>query len=345
MGELRRTWRPGYIRLARGGELERKATVLEEMLHDCAICPRECRVDRYSALGTCATGAAPVVASWTAHFGEEPPISGRMGSGTIFLANCNLRCVFCQNHDISQRPKAFIGTAITVEALASIHLALADRGCHNINWVSPTHQVPQLLRALALAASRGLTLPIVYNTNAYDSLLVLRHLDGIVDIWMPDLKYSDDAAGRVASRVPDYPKRAREALREMYRQVGDTWETGPDGALRRGLLVRILVLPNDLAGVEDSLRWIASELSPRVAISLMAQYYPTHLAAIPGRYPLLSRPISAGEWSRALEALERFMDGENGYIQDFREAPAYYRPDFSDHAQPFPDAGDFEGNS
>ncbi len=238
-----------------------------------------------------------------------------------------------------------MGEAITAEELASIQLALADRGCHNINWVSPTHQVPQLVRALAMAAHRGLRLPIVYNTNAYDSVEVLRLLEDVVDIWMPDLKYADAEACHMASRVDDYPQRARAALREMYRQVGDAWETGPGGTLRRGLLVRILVLPNDLAGVEDSLRWIASELSPHVAISLMAQYYPAHLAALPGRYPLLSRPISAGEWDRALAALERFMDGENCYIQDYRQAPAYYRPDFSDRLHPFPDMDDFVDGS
>ncbi|HHQ48912.1 MAG TPA: radical SAM protein [Acidobacteria bacterium] len=336
-----RSWRPGYVRLARSGELERRVEALQAMLRDCTVCPRECHVDRFERLGTCATGPDPVVASSTAHFGEEPVISGRMGSGTIFLANCNLRCVFCQNHDISQRPRDFIGEAITAEELAAIHLALADRGCHNINWVSPTHQAPQLARALLLAAQRGLRLPIVYNTNAYDSVEVLHLLDGVVDVWMPDLKYADPEAGRLASRVADYPARARAAIAEMFRQVGDRWETAPDGTLRRGLLIRILVLPNDLAGVEDSLRWIASELSPRVAVSLMAQYYPTHLAALPGRYPLLSRPISAGEWDRALAALERFLDGERCYIQDFREAPAYYRPDFSDRDEPFPDAGDF----
>ncbi|NOZ94289.1 MAG: radical SAM protein [Acidobacteria bacterium] len=339
MTELRRSWRPGYVRMARSGELERRANALEAMLHRCTVCPRECRVDRFARLGTCATGPDPLVASWTPHFGEEPVISGTMGSGTIFLANCNLRCVFCQNHDISQRPKDFSDAAITVEELASIHLALADRGCHNINWVSPTHQVPQLVRGLSLAAQRGLRLPIVYNTNAYDSVEVLRLLEDVIDIWMPDLKYADAEAGRMASRVDDYPERARTALREMFRQVGDAWETGPDGTLRRGLLVRILVLPNDLAGVEESLRWIASELSPRVAISLMAQYYPTHLAALPRRYPLLSRPISAGEWDRTLEALERLMDGANCYIQDFREAPVNYRPDFSDRKNPFPGAG------
>ncbi len=307
------------------------------------MCPRQCRVNRLAGeLGTCATGAEPVVASWTPHFGEEPVISGCRGSGTVFLANCNLRCVYCQNHEISQHPKAFMGCSTPVEELARIFLELQDRGCHNINWVSPTHQVPQLVRALEIAAPRSLALPVVYNTNAYDSLEVLLLLDGVVDVYMPDLKYADAASGSRYSRVPDYPERAREALAEMYRQVGDTWLLSPEGVLLRGMLVRILVLPNDLAGVEESLRWIAEELSPRVAISLMAQYYPTHLAARTGRYPLLQRTVSAGEWARALHALDRWMEGDHHYVQDFRAAPAYYRPDFSDPGVPFSDIRDFD---
>jgi len=282
------------------------------------------------------------VASWTPHFGEEPVLSGSRGSGTVFLANCNLRCVFCQNHEISQRPKAFMGRSTSGEELATIFLDLQDRGCHNINWVSPTHQAPQLVRALAAAAARGLSVPIVYNTNSYDSPEVLRLLDGIVDIYLPDLKYADSAVGREASRVPDYPSHARAAIAEMYRQVGSDWRIGPDGTLQRGLLVRMLVLPNDLAGVEENLRWIASELSSAVGISLMAQYSPSHLAARPGRYPLLSRPISAGEWGRALAALERHTTGDRRWVQDHRLAPPYYLPDFSDPAAPFPDAQDFK---
>jgi putative pyruvate formate lyase activating enzyme len=335
------TERPSYVRLARSGELLQRTKALDGMLSPCAVCPRECRVDRRVELGTCATGSQATVASWTPHFGEEPVISGVRGSGTIFLANCNLRCVFCQNHDISQRPKAFVGGSGTDQELASIHLELQDRGCHNINWVSPSHQVPQLVRALALAADRGLSLPIVYNSNAYDGLETLRLLDGIIDVYMPDFKYSDPTAGALASRVPDYPERARLALMEMYRQVGPDWQLGPDGTLERGLLVRVLVLPNDLAGVEESLSWIAEELSPKVGISLMAQYYPAHLVARTSRYPLLARTISAGEWARALSALERHMMGEHHFVQNRRLAPAYYRPDFSDTETPFADIEDF----
>ncbi len=332
-----RPFRPSYVGLARSGELEVRAHELEQMLRHCEICPRACGVDRRRDLGTCVTGDRPVVASWVAHHGEEPVLSGSMGSGTVFLANCNLRCVFCQNFQISQRPKRFIGSSMSFEDLAAIFLDLQDRGCHNINWVSPTHQVPQLVRALSIAASRGLDLPIVYNTNAYDSLRVLELLDGIVDIYLPDLKYGDRDMGAAYSRVADYPRHARAAITEMYHQVGAGWTLSPGGLLQRGLLVRILVLPNEIAGVRESLEWIAQALSPDVAVSLMAQYYPAHHAAQPGRYPLLERSISAGEWARALDALSRTLSCERCFIQDFISAPGSYQPDFDDAEHPFKD--------
>lgn len=341
MSSSSRADRPSYLTLARSGELADRARRLDSMLESCNVCPRCCGVDRRVELGTCATGADAIVASWTPHHGEEPVLSGTRGSGTVFMANCNLRCVFCQNHEISQRPKAFLGRSISDEALASIFLDLQDQGCHNINWVSPTHQVPQLVRALEIAAGRGLSLPVVYNSNGYDSVDVLRLLDGIVDIFLPDLKYADPEVAAEYSRVPDYPRIARAALSEMYRQLGHEWVMTVDGLLQRGLLIRILVLPNDLAGVRESLQWIAEELSPEVGISLMAQYFPSHLAIRANRYPLLQRTISAGEWARALQALQGSMKGRNLFIQNFREAPAYYKPDFSDLEEPFPDAKSF----
>ncbi|NOZ78326.1 MAG: radical SAM protein [Acidobacteria bacterium] len=337
MSDVRRPFRPGYLELARTGELEARARRLDEMLRRCEICPRACGIDRRTQLGVCATGDRAVVASAVPHHGEEPVLSGNMGSGTVFLANCNLRCVFCQNHQISQRPKRFVGRSTSDEELAGIFLGLQDRGCHNINWVSPTHQVPQLVRTLVIAAGRGLDLPIVYNTNAYDSTEVLRMLDGIVDIYLPDLKYSDPAMASTYSRVPDYPRHARAAIAEMYRQVGPSWVRAPGGLLRRGLLIRLLVLPNDIAGIRESLKWIAGALSPQVSVSLMAQYYPAHFAARAGRFPLLSRPISAGEWDRALEGLQDTLSGENCFIQDFRSAPESYHPDFSNTERPFGD--------
>jgi putative pyruvate formate lyase activating enzyme len=310
-----RAWRAGYVRLARSGELEDRVGRLDALLADCTVCPRACRIDRRSELGDCATGADAVIASWNPHHGEEPVISCRRGSGTVFLANCNMSCAFCQNHDISQRPRAFTERLTTAEQLAAIFVELQDRGCHNLNWVSPSHQAPQLARALALAARRGLTVPVVYNSNGYDSVEVLRLLDGVVDIWMPDLKYADPETGCRLSGVEDYPQRARAALEEMYRQVGDAWELGPEGELRRGLLVRMLVLPEGLAGVDQSIAWIAQSLSPKVAISLLAQYQPAH--RVPGTAALsdLDRPITRAEWRRAVAALETHMEGDRHHVQ------------------------------
>jgi putative pyruvate formate lyase activating enzyme len=310
-----RAWRPGYVALARSGELQQRVDVLEEQLRCCRLRPRECGVDRTLELGVCSTGVDPVVASWNPHHGEEPPISARRGSGTVFLANCNLSCVFCQNHDISQRPDDFANRPTPAEELADSFLSLQDQGCHNLNWVSPSHQVPQLVRALAVAAGRGLCLPVVYNSNGYDAVSTLRLLDGVIDIFMPDLKYANPEAGRTCSGVPDYPERARAAITEMYRQVGDEWSVDAEGALTRGLLVRILVLPEGLAGVAASLRWIASELSPRVAVSLLAQYRPRHRVGLDPHLELLDRPIEAGEWRQAVAALHEHMRGERHHVQ------------------------------
>ncbi len=315
MTALRRAPRASYVRLARSGELAERARSLDAMLGDCTVCPHECRIDRRRELGACNTGSTAVVASWCPHHGEEPVISGIMGSGTVFLAHCNLACAFCQNHDISQRPEDFACRGISDEKLASIYLELADRGCHNINWVSPSHQVPQLVRALALAAGRGPTIPIVYNTNAYDSVATLELLDSIVDVWMPDLKFADPDTGCRLAGIPDYPERARAAIAEMFRQVGDAWELGPTGALNRGILIRMLVLPGELAGIEANLEWIANELSPTLAISLLAQYRPAHRVVDEGGFPELGRGITADEWRAAADALRRHMTGDRHHLQ------------------------------
>jgi putative pyruvate formate lyase activating enzyme len=310
-----RSQRASYLGLARSGELSKRVAALDELLHDCDVCPRECRVDRRVELGTCSTGVEAVIASWNPHFGEEPVISGRRGSGTVFLANCNLRCVFCQNFDISQRPRDFSDYEVSAEQLASIFLELQNMGCHNINWVSPSHQVPHLVRALEVAARRGLSLPIVYNTNAYDSVHVLELLDGIVDIYMPDLKYSDPDSGCRLSGIPDYPERARAALSEMYRQIGDDWELSPEGALTRGILIRMLVLPEGLAGVEESIEWVSRTLSPTVAISLLAQYRPSHKVLRGRDYLELTRRLSGAEWQQAVAALKTHMQGDRHHVQ------------------------------
>jgi putative pyruvate formate lyase activating enzyme len=338
MSDSVKTFEPGYAALSKSGELARRTEALERLMSPCRLCPRECGVDRTTRLGPCATGLGPLVASHTPHFGEEPPISGRGGSGTIFLANCAMKCVYCQNHQISQRPTAFAETGETHESLAEMMLALQASGCRNINWVTPTHQAAVLARALDIAARRGLRLPIVYNTGGYDSVETLKLLDGVVDIYLPDLRYADPETGRKLSGVPDYPSKARDAVAEMFRQVGDDWVMDGD-RLCRGLLIRLLVLPGGLSGTEQNIRWIAENLSPRVGVSLMSQYYPAHLAAEPLRHvpPALRRRISPAEWRSVVEAHERWMVDEKGFIQDPEESPDSYRPDFSDAANPFQD--------
>jgi putative pyruvate formate lyase activating enzyme len=334
-------YEPGYVALLRSGELEERVEKLYALLSSCTVCPRNCGNDRLKdVLASCASGLDPVVSSHTAHFGEEPVLSGTGGAGNVFLGNCNLRCVYCQNWQISQDWRAQRRNEVSVERLAEMLLELQARGCHNIGFVSPTHYAPQMARAVLLAARAGLRLPIVYNTNAYDSVEVLRLLEGIVDVYLPDFKYADSAAGWQYSKVPDYPERAREALVEMYRQKGSSLVYGDDGLLKSGLLVRMLVLPNGVAGVGESLAWIAETLSPRVAISLMAQYYPIHRAAKDARYAALSREIAAEEWEEALAQLE--ANGlANGFQQELSTANRYYRPDFTDRETPFQDVRDF----
>jgi putative pyruvate formate lyase activating enzyme len=334
--------RPGYVDLLESGELDRRVDALYGLLAACTVCPRDCGNDRLAnVLASCASGLHPVVSAATPHFGEEPCLSGTKGAGNVFFGNCNLRCVYCQNWQISQDYKGQLPNETTVERLAQTLLDLQAKGCHNIGFVSPTHYAPQMAKAVLLAAREGLRLPIVYNTNAYDSVEVLRLLEGIVDVYLPDVKYAQDSAGWLYSKVPDYPRRSREALAEMFRQKGSTLVFGEDGLLKSGLLVRLLVLPNGAAGAGDTLSWIAEALSPRVAVSLMAQYYAIHRAANDARYAALSRSITAAEWEEALAALE--ANGmENGYQQELEGASKYYRPDFTDREKPFRDIRDFE---
>src|SRR6185369_4825147 len=294
---------PKYLTLLAENKLAERVERLESLLRSCNICPKDCGNDRLkNEIAACYSGRLPIVSSYTAHFGEEPCLSGTRGAGNIFFGNCNLRCVYCQNYQISQIWKEQRKNEVTQERLAEMMLELQGRGCHNIGFVSPTHFAPQMAKAVLLAARAGLRLPIVYNTNAYDSVEVLRLLEGIVDVYLPDFKYADSGAGSLYSKVPDYAERSRAALIEMYRQKGSALVFGGDGLLKSGLLVRVLVLPNNAAGVADSLAWIAETLSPRVAISLMAQYYPIHRAADNEKYSSLSRSITAGEWEQALSA-------------------------------------------
>ena len=335
--------RPTYLALYESGELEERVQALERLLLSCTVCPLDCGNDRTRGqLARCYSAALPVVSSYTPHFGEEPALTGTKGAGNIFFGNCNLRCVYCQNYQISQAHKEQIKNEVTHERLAGMMLELQAKGCHNINFVSPTHFAPQLARSVLIAAGRGLRLPIVYNTNAYDSVAVLRLLEGIVSIYLPDLKYADSAEGYTYSKVPDYARHARAALREMYRQTGDELVYGEDGTLVGGLVVRLLVLPNDVAGVRESLEWMREALSPRVAVSLMAQYYATNKAATDERYVLLSRRISEREWFRAVSLLEE-LGMDEGWMQEYDGASHYYRPDFSDPSKPFKDIRDFQG--
>jgi putative pyruvate formate lyase activating enzyme len=335
-------WRPGYLALYESGELEERVQALEGMLLRCNVCPLDCGNNRLeNQLARCYSGRLPVVSSYTPHFGEEPALAGTRGAGNVFFGNCNLRCVYCQNYQISQAHREQIKNEVTHERLAEMLLELQERGCHNVNFVSPTHFAPQMARALLLAAERGLRLPVVYNTNAYDSVEVLRLLEGIVDVYLPDLKYSDSAEGYAYSKVPHYAERSRAALTEMFRQTGDRLVFDEDGLLRRGLVIRLLVLPNDVAGLRESLEWVRDCLSPSVAVSLMAQYYPTNRAATDERYTLLSRRISESEWWRAVSLLEEF-GMEEGWMQEYDGAAHYYRPDFDDPETPFKDIRDFQ---
>jgi putative pyruvate formate lyase activating enzyme len=335
--------RPGYLCLLASGELQRRVEALESLLARCTVCPLDCGNNRLAGeLARCYSGRLPIVSSFTPHFGEEPPLAGTRGAGNIFFGNCNLRCVYCQNYQISQAHKEQLKNEVTHERLAEMMLHLQQRGCHNINFVSPTHFAPQMARAILLAAEKGLRLPIVYNTNAYDSVEVLRLLDGIVDVYLPDLKYAEDEAGFLYSKVRSYASVSRAALKEMFRQTGDELIFDEAGLLKRGLVIRLLVLPNDIGGLRDQLRWIRDELSPRVAVSLMAQYYPTNVAGTNQRYTLLSRRISEAEWLRAVSALDEFGI-ENGWMQEYDGAAFYYRPDFTNHETPFQDIRDFGG--
>ena len=331
-----------YLTLLAENKLEQRVLALENLLASCTICPKDCGNNRLNdEIAACYSGRLPIVSSYTAHFGEEPCLSGTNGAGNIFFGNCNLRCFYFQNYQISQTWKTQKKNEITHERLAEMMLELQERGCHNIGFVSPTHFAPQMARGILLAAQQGLTLPIVYNTNAYDSVEVLRLLDGIVDIYLPDLKYADSDAGFQYSKVRDYKEHARAAIKEMHRQMGDTLHFGDDGLLKSGLLIRLLVLPNGIADVESNLRWIRDELSPKTAISLMAQYYATNKAATDERYILLSRRISESEWFEAVSLLED-LGMEEGFMQEYESASHYYRPDFTDAEKPFRDIRDFQ---
>lgn len=314
---------------------------LRALLSPCRLCPHECGVDRLAGeVGRCGVGAGAVVASAVPHFGEEPEVSGHGGSGAVFFGGCNLRCLYCQNAQISQDTSVAAGRAWTPRAIADAMGTLAARGCHNINWVSPSHVVPFAVEALALARGDGMTLPLVYNTGGFDGLQTLRLLDGVVDVWLADLRYSDDAVARDLSGAEGYVAASRAAVAEMARQVGTGNTLGPNGTILRGLIIRLLVLPNDLAGVRESLAFLRDTVGTGVRIALMSQYYPTHLAETE---PLLSRRTSYGEYARVVDVADR-MGFVNALIQE-HEAAEFYRPDFGRGDEPFRDACHFTGGA
>jgi len=290
---------PSYLALHASGELRERARRALALLEDrCRVCPRLCRVDRlHDQPGLCGVGRHAVVASHFAHFGEENCLRGTRGSGTIFFSGCNLRCVFCQNHDISWR---LHGERVAPARLADMMLELQQLGCHNINWVTPEHVVPQILEALPPAVEGGLRLPTVYNTSAYDSPESLALMDGIVEVYMPDFKLWSTERSRRYLAKRDYSEVARHSVREMKRQVGDL-VLDEDGMARRGLLVRHLVMPGLLDQTEAILRFIAAELGPGTYVNVMAQYYP---AGRTGEFPEIDRHLYRSEFARALEVAD-----------------------------------------
>jgi putative pyruvate formate lyase activating enzyme len=292
------TFEPVYLRTYPRGELARRVARALKLLQSCTACPRNCRVNRLEdKFAVCKTGRHAVVSSHFPHHGEEDCLRGGRGSGTIFFTGCNLRCVFCQNFDISWQVR---GTPAPPRELAAMMLELQAQGCHNINLVTPEHVAPQIVQALPFAIEEGLRLPLVYNTSAYDSMESLALLDGLVDIYMPDFKYWDAEMARKYSRAPDYPEVARRAIKEMYRQVGNL-VIEDNGLARRGLLIRHLVMPEEVAGTRAVMQWIADELSPETYVNIMAQYHPAGKVSR-SDHAEINRRVTPAEYERALDA-------------------------------------------
>lgn len=285
---------PSYLRLYEEGKLEEKVEKAYSFLEKCNVCPHNCGVNRLDdEKGFCKTGLNVKVASYFPHLGEEFPIRGYNGSGTIFISYCNMRCVYCQNYEISHLGE---GREHTPEEIAGIMLYLQEEGCHNINWVTPSHVVPQLLRALYIAVKKGLKIPIVYNTSSYDNPETIKLLEGIVDIYLPDVKYLSEQYGRKYSKVKNYPDTAKEVIRLMHKQVGDL-KTDERGIAYRGVLVRHLVLPNGISTTKEVLDFLKS-VSPNMHVNIMAQYHPYYKAF---NYPELSRRITEEEYREAVD--------------------------------------------
>lgn len=294
-----------------------------KLMEKCSLCPRKCGVNRLKGqTGFCKAGLLPMVSSFHAHFGEEPPISGRNGSGTIFFTHCSLRCIFCQNHPISQSGQ---GEETSVEELANMMLKLEAECCHNINFVTPTHYMPEILEAVFIAREKGLKIPLVYNCGGYESIEALDILDGIIDIYMPDMKYTDNAPAEKYSNAPDYFKINKIAVKEMHRQAGDL--KIERGIAKKGILIRHLILPENLSGSQKVFEFIANELSPDTYVNIMAQYYPCHLAH---NFPEIDRRISAREYMEAIRLAEN-AGLKNGFRQVMSTIKRKRIPEWTDN--------------
>lgn len=324
-------FQPSYKRLLESGEFEKRILKAEEILKACTSCPRKCLTDRtIDEYGFCLSGYLPVVSSYTSHFGEEPVLSGTRGAGNIFFGNCNLRCMFCQNYVISQNWKAEKNNEVSFEGLADIMLELQSRKTHNIGLVSPSHFSAQIIKSIYIAAKKGLKLPVIYNTNGYDSVEMIKLYDGIADIYLPDLKYGDDEFAMKYSKAENYFETAKAAIKEMYKQVGHKLVYEGDVVVR-GLIIRHLVLPNDLSETEKVFKFIAEELSPEVHVSVMSQYFPSFKA---NRDILINRTLRETEYDRVLRLMDKY-GLKNGWTQEL-ESQQTYRPEFeNDRITPF----------
>lgn len=300
---------PGYLNAYKSKALHKTIEETLKLLEHCTICPRQCKVNRLkNERGFCRTGRNAVVYSYFTHHGEEPPISGTKGSGTIFFSHCNMRCLYCQNHEFSQ---CDTGKETEAKELAACMTSLQQEGCHNINFVTPTHVMPQILEALKLAIEAGLHIPLIYNTSGYELPEIIKILDGIFDIYLADMRYSDDRLALQYSQAPDYPRYNEKSVREMFCQTGCA-KFDKEGILTKGLIIRHLVLPANIAGSEKIFKFIAQELSPEVSISLMSQYHPCFEA--PG-HPPLDRCVSLEEYDSAIALMKKY-GLENGWIQE-----------------------------
>ena len=321
---------PGYLKLYRNGQLKKIADELYDSISECKICPRNCRVNRFeNENGFCHSGSLPIISSYCVHFGEEPPLVADTGVGNIFLGNCNLRCVYCQNYQISQSYDTEKKNEVTFEKLADIMLELQGQNVTSIGFVSPTHFVPHILKALVIAVEKGLKLPLIYNSNGYDSVEIIKLLNGIFDIYLPDFKYGDSELADEYSSGKRYFEIALDAIKEMHGQVGSKLQYSND-LVKRGLIIRHLVLPNNLSETYLILKKLKDTIGNDVCLSIMSQYYPAYKAF---EKELISRPIRESEYNKVVDMLEK-LGYENGWLQEY-ESKHVYKPDFNDRISPF----------